>query len=205
MTTIGPEQPDSKARILSAAEKLFGDQGFDGTSLRDITSAAQVNLAAINYYFQSKDSLIDAVIERRIGPVNRRRVEMLDAAGPTPTLEQIIEAFLAPITDRDMAPAMPLMARVLSNPQQFLDRVYRRHLMPILHRFAEELHKVLPELSHEECIWRIHFMAGGMSHVIALTQVLPLAGVDPSDRSKLVTRMVPFFAAAFRAPATEKS
>src|SRR5665213_3587696 len=49
---------DTKTRILNAAEKLFGMNGFDATSLRDITAEAQVNLAAVNYHFQSKDSLI---------------------------------------------------------------------------------------------------------------------------------------------------
>jgi len=69
---------DTKTRILNAAEKLFGMNGFDATSLRDITAEAQVNLAAVNYHFQSKDSLIDALIERRILPINQRRFEMLD-------------------------------------------------------------------------------------------------------------------------------
>src|ERR1700686_696793 len=88
---------DTKTRILNAAEKLFGLNGFDATSLRDITAEAQVNLAAVNYHFQSKESLIDAIIERRLEPVNRLRIEMLDAAGPTPTVEQIVDAFLSPL------------------------------------------------------------------------------------------------------------
>jgi len=64
-------QADTKTRILDAAEKLFGKNGFDATSLRDITTEADVNLAAVNYHFQSKDSLIDAVIARRIEPLNK--------------------------------------------------------------------------------------------------------------------------------------
>lgn len=91
------EKVDTKARILDAAEKLFGKNGFDATSLRDITAEAQVNLAAVNYHFQSKDSLIDAVMARLIEPMSRRRMEMLDAAGPNPTVEQILEAFLLPL------------------------------------------------------------------------------------------------------------
>src|SRR5271170_658046 len=108
------ERPDTKSRILDSAEKLFGLNGFEATSLRDITAEAQVNLAAVNYHFQSKDSLIDAVIARRIEPVNRRRYEMLDAAGPNPSIEQIVEAFLAPLMmERD--PAMvPMMGRAMA-------------------------------------------------------------------------------------------
>src|ERR1700681_651962 len=92
---------DTKTRILDVAEKLFGESGFDATSLRDITAAAHVNLAALNYHFQSKESLIDAVIERRFEPVNQRRLEMLAAAGPNPSVEQIVEAFVGPLFERD--------------------------------------------------------------------------------------------------------
>src|SRR5882724_6771481 len=98
---------DTKTRILDAAEKLFGMNGLDATSLRDITAEAQVNLAAVNYHFQSKESLIDAVIERRLGPVNRRRIEMLDAAGPSPSVEQVVDAFLTPPLMMDVLPAVP--------------------------------------------------------------------------------------------------
>src|SRR5271166_1373914 len=96
------ERADTKTRILDTAEKLFGDKGFESTSLRDITAEAHVNLAAVNYHFQTKDSLIDAVIQRKIEPVNQRRLAMLDAAGPNPTVEQVVEAFVAPVLERDI-------------------------------------------------------------------------------------------------------
>src|SRR5580658_9513477 len=118
---------DTKTRILDVAEKLFGENGFDATSLRDITTAAEVNLAAVNYHFQSKDSLIDAVIARRIEPVNLRRMAMLDAAGPHPTIEQILEAFVVPVVDQDITPIIPLMGRVMSMPDQFAVRVFKSH------------------------------------------------------------------------------
>src|SRR5579863_7990370 len=102
------EQVDTKTRLLDAAEKLFGQNGFDATSLRDITHEAQVNLAAVNYHFQSKESLIDAVIVRRLEPVNRRRLGMLDAAGVAPGLEQIVEAFVSPVLESDVSNAARL-------------------------------------------------------------------------------------------------
>src|SRR6266853_3840828 len=114
------ERADTKTRILDSAEKLFGLNGFEATSLRDITAEADVNLAAVNYHFQSKDSLIDAVIARRIEPINKRRLEMLDAAGPNPSLEQILTAFITPVLDLDLEPLIPLMGRVFSNPSEFL-------------------------------------------------------------------------------------
>jgi AcrR family transcriptional regulator len=191
---------DTKTRILNAGEKLFGMNGFDATSLRDITAEAQVNLAAVNYHFQSKDSLIDAVIERRILPINQRRFEMLDAAGQSPGVEQIVEAFLVPMLMPEVLPAVPLIGRVLSNPDQFFDRVFKKHLQHVAERFSQAIRKALPELSQEEAFWRLIFMAGCMTHVLALSNVLPLMSGQPVDRHALRGRLVNFIAAGLRAP-----
>src|SRR5271155_2719288 len=129
------EKPDTKSRILDSAEKLFGLNGFEATSLRDITAEAQVNLAAVNYHFQSKDSLVDAVIARRVEPVNRKRLEMLDAMGPEATVEQILTAFLAPALEIRLECVVPLLGRILSNPNLFVDRVYKRHFAVVSDRF----------------------------------------------------------------------
>ena len=192
---------DTKTRLLDAAEKLFGQHGFDATSLRDITADAQVNLAAVNYHFQSKESLMDAVIERRLEPVNLRRLEMLAAAGPAPSVEQIVEAFLAPMLMLEVLPAIPLIGRVLSNPSQFVGRVYKKHFMHIIQCFSEALGVALPDLPAEERFWRLQFMAGSMSHVLALSGVLPLLSGQPFNRQRVMSRLVVFLAAGLRAPA----
>jgi AcrR family transcriptional regulator len=202
MTAMPSAAPaDTKTRILDAAEKLFGQSGFDATSLRDITTAAQVNLAAVNYHFQSKDSLIEAVIERRFAPVNRRRIAMLEAAGPSPRVEQIVEAFLSPMLMLEVLPAIPLIGRVLSNPSQFVERVYKKHLIDVVKRFSESIGAALPDLPPEERFWRLQFMAGSMSHVLALSGVLPLMSGQPLDRNALMARLITFLAAGLRAPA----
>lgn len=193
----------TKTKILDAAEKLFGQNGFDATSLRDITAEAQVNLAAVNYHFQSKESLIDAVIVRRLEPVNRRRMEMLDAAGASPSLEEIIEAFVSPVLEADVLNAVPLIGRVFSNPALFAVRIFQKHLAPVARRFDEAFAVVAPEIPAEERFWRLHFMVGTMTHLLALWDVLPLMTplpIEPIDRRALVGRMVQFLAAGFRAP-----
>ena len=63
-----PEVVVTKERILDAAERLFAERGFAATSLRSITAAAGVNLAAVNYHFRSKEALLEAVFTRRLGP-----------------------------------------------------------------------------------------------------------------------------------------
>jgi AcrR family transcriptional regulator len=197
------ERNDTKTRILDTAEKLFGQNGFEATSLRDITAEAQVNLAAINYHFQSKDSLIDAVIQRRIEPVNQRRIEMLDAAGPNPSIEQIVEAFVAPVLERDITTMVPLMGRVLATPDIFVMRVFKKHLTAVAARFAEVMAVALPQLTAAERMWRLIFMAGTMAHVLSWSHVLPeMTGglCDPSDRKAVTARVTRFVSAGLRAP-----
>ncbi len=198
------DSPDTKTRILDAAEKLFGVKGIEETSLRDITTDAHVNLAAVNYHFQSKDSLTDAVIARRVEQINRRRLEMLDAAGPEATVEQILTAFLTPAFEAGIEFVAPMLGRILSNPNLFVDRVYKRHFALIAERFRTALGRALPDLSKQELLWGQVFMAGAMTHVMALGQVLPAITdglCDISDRSALARRAVRFLAAGFRAAA----
>jgi len=202
------EKLDTKSRILDTAEKLFGMNGFDGTSLRDITTAADVNLAAINYHFQSKDSLIDAIVARRIEPVNRKRFELLDAAGPNPTVEQILTAFTAPVMQVKVDAVVPLIGRILSNPEVFVERVFHKHLAPVSQRFVEALSKALPDLQPSEILWRLHFSVGVLTHTMLWGRIFPKItnGVcDISDREALVDRAVRFVAAGFRAPASKGS
>src|SRR5579863_5076997 len=102
---------DTKHKILDSAQRLIGDQGYAATSVRHIISEAGVNLAAIHYHFGSKEDLLDAVIERKAGPVNEerlRRLERLEAeAGSSPiSIRQVLEAWLVPMAeaaDRDPA------------------------------------------------------------------------------------------------------
>jgi AcrR family transcriptional regulator len=195
-------EPDTKTRILDTAEKLFGENGFDATSLRDITAQADVNLAAVNYHFQTKHSLIDAVIARRIEPVNRRRLEMLDAAGPNPTIEQIIEAFLAPLMMERNPAMVPMMGRAMANPSLFLLRIFKKHLAVIAGRFGEAIAIAAPHLTTAERMWRLTFMAGAMAHVLAWSNIIGEMsdGVcDPTDRKDVTARLIRFVAAGFRA------
>src|SRR5437763_10558253 len=101
MNALAPPRTDTKQRILDSAERLFAQHGFEATSLRNIIADAKVNLAAIHYHFHSKEALLDAVILRRLGPVNQKRLELLDgcersAPDGRPDLEAVLEAFIAP-------------------------------------------------------------------------------------------------------------
>jgi len=96
-----PTSADTKTRILDAAELLFMEHGFEATSLRSLTSAASVNLAAVNYHFGSKEELFQAVLTRRLDPMNQERIDLLErvereAAGKQVSCEKILSAMLIP-------------------------------------------------------------------------------------------------------------
>ncbi len=109
-------QPTTRDAILDTAEALFAQQGHDATSMRQITSAAGVNLASVNYHFGSKESLVQAVLKRRLAVLNRERLRLLDeleaqAEGRPLKPSQIVDAFSArccawpPIRRRPAAPS----------------------------------------------------------------------------------------------------
>src|SRR3954465_1594479 len=91
----------TRRRMLDAAERLFLEHGFDGTSLRMLTGAAGVNLAAVNYHFGGKEELFRAMLSARLDPLNRDRIALLGeyekAAGGRPLpCETILKALFAP-------------------------------------------------------------------------------------------------------------
>src|SRR5512138_2219156 len=93
----GP-QFSTKDRILGAAEELFALHGFAGTSLRQVTSRADVNIAAVNYHFGSKENLVNEVFRRRMDDMSAQRQDMLrKARAERPgELEAVLAAFVEP-------------------------------------------------------------------------------------------------------------
>ena len=204
----------TKDRLLDAAERLFAESGIDAISLRTITAEAGVNLAAVNYHFQSKDALAMAVVERRFAPINRERLRMLDefeaaAGGGAVPVAQLLEAFLIPVLAMKNGPGrdfIPLMARIYSEQRAFMERIFRDHLFPVAQRFHSAFQRSLPHLPPAEIMWRIQFLAGAMVHTLGAPFKIEaiMRGIcDPGDPGRLAPMMITFFQAAFEAPATE--
>ena len=77
------------------------EHGFEATSLRAITAAAGVNLASVNYHFGSKEELFQAVLTRRLDPMNQERLDLLTRlereSGPAPLrCDRILSAMFVP-------------------------------------------------------------------------------------------------------------
>ncbi len=205
---------DTKQRILDAAEQLFAEHGFDGASLRSITSRARVNLAAVNYHFKSKEALIQEVLARKLGPLNRQRLELLDAyeaeAGLRPVaLEKLVHAMVGPMLcpPADSAGAGvtfgTVMGRVYLERNAKLQHLIVAQLQGVIRRFAGALRRALPDLPPEELYWRMFFTMGTVSHTLAAPGMLALisdGACDPSDPDATLRRLTTFIVAAFRAP-----
>src|ERR1700742_1703708 len=97
-TPLASPHFSTKQRILDSAEALFARHGFVGASLRQVTAAAQVNLAAVNYHFGSKENLINEVFRRRLDVLNSERVRALTRVenDPEHRLEDVLAAFVEP-------------------------------------------------------------------------------------------------------------
>jgi AcrR family transcriptional regulator len=202
---------NTKDRILNAAERLFARDGFEATSLRAITTEADVNLAAVNYHFQSKEALVQAVIGRRMGPVTARRLAMLDAyeaeAGDNPLpLENIMDAFLRPVIEMVGSHAhefVPLIGRLYTEPGEFAEKIYKQQFEQMARRFIPTLQRALPELPRVELSWRLHFAVGAMAHTMAAPKLLQLLSGGQSDVSDVegtLARLIAFILAGLTAP-----
>lgn len=206
---------NTKDRILNAAERLFARDGIDAASLRDITTEAGVNLAAVNYHFQSKEALVWAVIARRVKPINDRRLALLDSCetnagdGPLP-LDQVLNAFLRPVLEISRSQAReftPIMGRLYSEPSDFVAKVYKDHVEPVASRFIRAFQRALPELPLVELMWRMHFCVGALAHTMAAGDLLRAFSdgrCDPSDVEGALKRMEAFLTAGLGAPVMEE-
>lgn len=206
-------QHETRTRILDAAEELFMQHGFEGTSMRQLTARAGVNLAAVNYHFGSKDALIEAVFKRRLDPMNAERVAALDALekeGPALTSVDIIRAFVVPslrlIEDAKGGGRnfIRLLGRTYTEPAKAVRALIGQMYAPTMERYKRALERALPQMPADELVWRMHFMFGTLAYTLAATDTVQLiAGCKPEDRYDarlLEERLTVFLAAGLHAP-----
>jgi AcrR family transcriptional regulator len=196
---------DTKQKILDTAERLFAEQGYDATSLRQIIAKAGVNLAAVHYHFGSKEELLDELVVRRAGPVNEARIALLDRLDadvrcPQPAVEKVLEAFLLPMLE--VATANPGFVRLMGRlyAEGMMQALGRKHFHGTAIRFLRTMRKALPELPEEEMAWRVHFMIGAMAHAMCGMPVFPGTTATAADFPARMSRLVTFLGAGFRAP-----
>lgn len=208
---------DTRTRILDAAEALFTEEGFEATTLRQITAAAEVNLAAVNYHFGSKEELIREVFRRRLTLLNQRRLQELDrleAAGGGKPLKpsRILEVFfgvalkMAADTEGGGRAFLRLLGRTYSKPSEFVRGFLAEEYAAVINRFKAALIKALPGVPEVEILWRFHFMLGAMSYAISGTDALHSVAndaLDDGDAKAMYARLMSFMLGGLRAPLPE--
>ena len=165
-----PAQFSTKDRILSAAEELFAVHGFAGTSLRQVTSVADVNIAAVNYHFGSKENLVNEVFRRRMDEMSAARLAQLARANaeypgqPRAVLAAFVEPALAIAGQQHNGGAfVRVIARAYAEKNDNLRKFLSDHYGHVLREFARAIAACLPQLSKEQLYWRLDLLAGALT------------------------------------------
>lgn len=198
----------TKERILAAAEELFAKHGFAEASLREVTRAAQVNLAAVNYHFGSKENLINEVFRRRLDELSGNRLHALESVrGGSDALDRTLEAFIQPALQLSRqqpggASFIKLLARAYAEHHQSLRQFLSENYGNVLRTFAQALHTLLPQLNKETLYWRLDFISGALTYAMAdFGAVKRPIGRSESDHQLLAAKeFISFAKAGLQAP-----
>ena len=197
----------TKDRILGAAEELFAQFGFTGTSLRQVTSRADVNIAAVNYHFGSKENLVNEVFRRRMDDMSARRLAALEVAVQTtpgqlePILAAFVEPALALAQDRHGGGAfIRVIARAYAEKNDGLRKFLSDHYGHVLREFGKAISTCVPQLSKEELYWRLDFLAGSLTYAMADFGLIkrPAGVTEAAHRERAAKELIHFAAAGFK-------
>jgi AcrR family transcriptional regulator len=214
--TVAAQEPDVApgsrvSAILNAAERIFGEHGYAGASMRNIADEAGVAQALVHYHYASKDKLFEAVFERRSSKINEHRGAMLDALfsdGRTATVEDVLTIAFTPLSKifhgedaENLALYVQLVAAVSLGSDERSRRVREKFYDPIAERVIDALHTVMPGISHEHATWAYLFSVGARQQAHALNG--RAARLGASERTSKSTahyeQLVRFAAAGIRA------
>lgn len=204
--------PDTRTKILDAAERLFAERGYRGTSVRAITDLAGANLAAVGYHFGSKAELVAAVARRVIEPITaaqRAGLDELVARTPDPPVDELVEAFAGPLFDEmpagdeGGARTSRLIMTILSDPAEEARSWTGPDEDAVRERYLAAFGHALPGLAPEELSFR-------MRGILAVTAVDRVETYNPPSPACLTPVAgeaarrwaITFLTAAMSAPPT---
>ncbi|RDG38601.1 TetR/AcrR family transcriptional regulator [Streptomyces corynorhini] len=204
--------PDTRTQILDAAERLFAERGYGGTSVRAITDLAGANLAAVSYHFGSKAALLTEVVRRAIEPITaaqRAGLDRLLARTPDPPVAELVEAFAGPLfdgmpaDDEGGARRSRLIVMIISDPAEEMRAWTGPAEGAVRERYLAAFERALPDLSSEELGFRLR----GILAVTAVDRVEVYNRHSPADLCPKTGEgarrwAVTFLAAAMSAPPT---
>ncbi|MET3792917.1 TetR/AcrR family transcriptional regulator [Aquamicrobium terrae] len=209
---------DTRDRLLDAALRIFADRGIASATLREITEEAGANVAAVNYYFRSKEELTRTVLESCLRPINNARLKALqnciEKHGENrPPLEEIVEALVRPMVELSVDPyggrsPIRLLLQVRALPQPLTNTILAEQFDLIHRHFLNVLADALPHLSKDEVGMRYDFARGAIMQILgdldpAARDLLDLGFKQKNkDSEKIVRQLVNFISAGFKAEET---
>ena len=206
-----PAHFSTKDRILGAAEELFAQHGFAGTSLRQVTSRADVNIAAVNYHFGSKENLVNELFRRRMEEMSKQRLAALHQATETAPsqLDAILAAFVEPALamaqDRHGGGAfIRVIARAYAESNDGLRKFLSDQHGHVLREFAKAISTCVDGLSKEELYWRLDFLSGSLTYAMADFGLIkrPNGVSEATHRQRAAKALIRFASAGFNANAS---
>ena len=119
------EYNDKQIQIMEAAERLFADHGFAGTSVRDIAEAAGVNLAMISYYFGSKEKLMEAMFQHRGNYLKMQLQSLLLNSNMTPLqkVEKLIDEYIDRIFQKQCFHKVMIREQMMNNAGPIAEQI----------------------------------------------------------------------------------
>lgn len=212
-STDGQGSQDARERILAAAEQLYAERGVDKTSTRDITAAAGVNVASVNYYFRSKEALTEEIFMRLAERATNIRLadlstymESAEAKGEPLKLEDLVACFIRPYFEPGINGG--LFARFILqhrlHPSEMTRRVYEQYMDPFALEFIEALCLTDKRVPRVEWVWRYNLMVGAV--MLAVTDAAPgnriailsRGQADAARGNELERNLVSFLRAALK-------
>ena len=121
------EYSDKQIQIMEAAEKLFADKGFNGTSVRDIADAAGVNLAMISYYFGSKEKLMEAMFQHRTGFFKLQLESMIQnkELEPMEKIEVLIDQYIERLMNQQCFHRIMVREQMVNNNDFIAEQIHQ--------------------------------------------------------------------------------
>ena len=205
---------NTKDRILGAAEELFAQYGFSGTSLRQVTSRADVNIAAVNYHFGSKENLVNEVFRRRMDEMSARRLAQLKTALQQhpgelePVLAAFVEPALAMAQDRHGGGAfIRVIARAYAEKNDSLRKFLSDQYGHVLRDFAKAIAGCVPALGKEQLYWRLDFLSGALTYAMADFGLIrrPAGLPEAAHRERAARELIRFASAGLKADTTDSN
>ncbi len=199
-------------RLLDAAEELFCEHGYKGTSIRDIASSAGCNIASVNYYFGGKNNLYIEVWRRHLIPMRDARVASIEKVMSKnhgrieieDLLRSFAETFAGSMIDPQKTSRLSqLMAREYIDrhlpPNIFVDEV----MTPTMNAMRAALIQTCPSLDESKVLMVIFSIVGQLVHLVHVRTIFEQdgdkLGLPVLDISETVEHIVKFSAAGIRA------